>query len=75
MQEKLIQTRTSLPQIISSYDANQLHDIVVDDDDISSSSSNNSNNNNNKWIEYICKFIHLLSTFIQLCYPLVTITV
>jgi hypothetical protein len=33
----------------------------------------NNSNNNNKWIECICKFIHVLSTIIQFCSPVVII--
>jgi hypothetical protein len=62
-------------QTISSYDdANQLDDIAVDDDRSSSGNSSNNNNNSsdtNKWIEFICKFIHVLSTIIKFCFPLI----
>jgi ABC-type multidrug transport system fused ATPase/permease subunit len=65
LQGKLIRSRTSLPpRISSSYDGNHI--------EVDTASGNNSNNNN-KWIECICKFIHVLSTIIQFCYPLVII--
>ena len=62
-------------QTISSYDSNQLDDIAVDDDRSSSGNSSNNNCNNNssdnKLIEFICKFIHVFSTIIKFCFPLI----
>jgi hypothetical protein len=67
LREKLIPRRTSLlPRISSSYDGNHIE--VVD-----TANGNNRKNNNDKWIEYMCKFIHILSTIIQVCSPVVII--
>ena len=64
LREKLIPRRTSLlPRISSSYDENHIE--VVD------TANGNNRKNNIKWIEYICKFIHVLSTIIQFCSPVV----
>jgi ABC-type multidrug transport system fused ATPase/permease subunit len=66
LREKLIPRRTSLlPRISSSYDGNHIE--VVD------TANGNNRKNNIKWIEYICKFIHVLSTIIQFCSPVVII--
>jgi hypothetical protein len=58
LKEKLIRSPTSLPPRISSY-----YGPIIAGDNIG--------NNNNKWNEFICKFIHALSTIIQFCSPLV----
>jgi hypothetical protein len=65
LREKLIPRRISLPKRISSYNGN--HIAVVD------TASGNNSNNNDKWIECMCKFIHILSTIIQFCSPVVII--
>jgi ABC-type multidrug transport system fused ATPase/permease subunit len=66
LREKLIPRRTSLlPRISSSYDGNHIE--VVD------TANGNNRKNNIKWIECMCKFIHILSTIIQFCSPVVII--
>jgi hypothetical protein len=76
LQEKCIRSRTFLPERISSYSNHIAIDTINVLDAISittSTASSGSNSGSNKCIANICRCIHLLSTMIYFCSPLVLI--